>query len=50
MTKVDTELKKEVQRLQAAWYDYVASAISRMRVGIDTDTGSLLITSGRVTR
>lgn len=33
-----------------AYQNEIASAISRMRVGIDTDTGSLLITSGRVTR
>ena len=33
-----------------AYQNAIASAISRMRVGIDTDTGSLLITSGRVTR
>ena len=33
-----------------AYQNEIASAISRMRVGTDTDTGSLLITSGRVTR
>ena len=33
-----------------AYQNAIASAISRMRVGTDNDTGSLLITSGRVTR
>jgi hypothetical protein len=33
-----------------AYQNTIASAISRMRVGTDTDTGSLLITSGRITR
>ena len=33
-----------------AYQNEIASAISRMRVGTDNDTGSLLITSGRVTR
>jgi len=33
-----------------AYQNTIASAISRMRIGTDTNTGSLLITSGRVTR